>query len=274
MSYYSLIIILLAIFVAEISIAAVPAAKHYPFLHFRRIIFNWTIFYRTMYREGVLFLVGCSALLVAVSGQFLPQYIQPPPIAQPLTYHQPIAASSRLVGAPSQSLAHPAVIFSSTLLPVQYSIITNCILFNWIVRFSPFAAKVGPDISPKRRSALSRSVPGNDAAKYFIVTGITRLPNFRTLLNGIQIYFAITSFHLYNFDTSSWFQVVINAEQEAQLPAHLLNPFYKNPRVAEALAKESWFGPGEMLVNDRETQKIPRTRIFSVLKNAGLARRR
>ncbi|BES92901.1 Hypothetical protein NTJ_05710 [Nesidiocoris tenuis] len=129
-----------------------------------------------MYREGVLFLVGCSALLVAVSGQFLPQYIQPPPIAQPLTYHQPIAASSRLVGAPSQSLAHPAV--------------------------------------------------------------------------------------------------VINAEQEAQLPAHLLNPFYKNPRVAEALAKESWFGPGEMLVNDRETQKIPRTRIFSVLKNAGLARRR
>lgn len=68
--------------------------------------------------------------------------------------------------------------------------------------------------------------------------------------------------------------VVLNAQSEAQLPPHLLNPFYKNPRVAEALAKESWFGPGEMLVRERESEKIPRTSIFSVLKNAGLARRR
>lgn len=34
--------------------------------------------------------------------------------------------------------------------------------------------------------------------------------------------------------------VVINAENEARLPPHLLNPFYKNPRIAAALAKESW----------------------------------
>ncbi|XP_024081958.1 uncharacterized protein LOC106672322 [Cimex lectularius] len=69
-------------------------------------------------------------------------------------------------------------------------------------------------------------------------------------------------------------EVVLNSQAEAQLPPHLLNPFYKNPRIAQALAKESWFGPGEMHVAHREAEKIPRTRIFSVLKNAGLARRR
>ncbi|XP_073980709.1 uncharacterized protein isoform X2 [Rhodnius prolixus] len=69
-------------------------------------------------------------------------------------------------------------------------------------------------------------------------------------------------------------EVVLNSEAEAQLPPHLLNPFYKNPRIAEALAKESWFGPGEVHVAQRETEKIPRSRIISVLKNAGLARRK
>ncbi|KAK9511416.1 hypothetical protein O3M35_000077 [Rhynocoris fuscipes] len=68
--------------------------------------------------------------------------------------------------------------------------------------------------------------------------------------------------------------VLLNAEAEAQLPSHLLNPFYKNPRIAEALAKESWFGPGEVHVTQRETEKIPRTKVVSVLKNAGLARRK
>ncbi|XP_014291212.2 uncharacterized protein [Halyomorpha halys] len=68
--------------------------------------------------------------------------------------------------------------------------------------------------------------------------------------------------------------VLINAEAESHLPPQLTNPFYRNPRIADALAKESWFGPGEMHVSMRETSKIPRGKIFSVLKNAGLARRR
>lgn len=34
--------------------------------------------------------------------------------------------------------------------------------------------------------------------------------------------------------------VVLNAQNEATLSPELLNPFYKNPRIAEALAKESW----------------------------------
>ena len=68
--------------------------------------------------------------------------------------------------------------------------------------------------------------------------------------------------------------VLVNAEAESQLPPHLTNPFYRNPRIADALAKESWFGPGEMHVSMREAEKIPRGKIFSVLKNAGLARRR
>ncbi|XP_054272049.1 uncharacterized protein LOC128992484 [Macrosteles quadrilineatus] len=68
--------------------------------------------------------------------------------------------------------------------------------------------------------------------------------------------------------------VVANAQREAQLPPHLLNPFYKNQRIASALAKESWFTPGENLVVDREAEKIPRQRIYSVLKNAGFINRR
>lgn len=68
--------------------------------------------------------------------------------------------------------------------------------------------------------------------------------------------------------------LVHNAQLESQLPPQLLNPFYKNPRIAAALAKESWFAPGENQVYDREAEKIPREKIYSVLKNAGLVRRR
>lgn len=68
--------------------------------------------------------------------------------------------------------------------------------------------------------------------------------------------------------------VVHNSQLESQLPPQLLNPFYKNPRIAAALAKESWFAPGESQVIDREAEKIPREKIYSVLKNAGLVRRR
>lgn len=68
--------------------------------------------------------------------------------------------------------------------------------------------------------------------------------------------------------------VVLASEAESHLPPQLKNPFYRNPRIAQALAKESWFGPGEVHVTMRETEKIPRGKIISVLKNAGLARRR
>ncbi len=68
--------------------------------------------------------------------------------------------------------------------------------------------------------------------------------------------------------------VVRNAEDEARLPEELRNNFYKNPRIAEGLAKSSWFIPGEEQVLEREAEKIPREQIFKLLKNAGLARRR
>ncbi|XP_052124380.1 uncharacterized protein LOC113204569 [Frankliniella occidentalis] len=68
--------------------------------------------------------------------------------------------------------------------------------------------------------------------------------------------------------------VVRTAEDEARLPEELRNNFYKDPRIAEGLAKSSWFTPGEEQVLDREAEKIPREQIFKLLKNAGLARRR
>ncbi|XP_012265863.2 uncharacterized protein LOC105691750 [Athalia rosae] len=68
--------------------------------------------------------------------------------------------------------------------------------------------------------------------------------------------------------------VLINSAMESHLPEELRNPFYKNPRIAKGLAKESWFGNKEMQVLEREAEKIPREKIYSVLHNAGLARRR
>ncbi|XKL67740.1 hypothetical protein PGB90_003231 [Kerria lacca] len=68
--------------------------------------------------------------------------------------------------------------------------------------------------------------------------------------------------------------VLFTAEQEAKLPPNLLNPFYKNPRIAEQLAKQSWFSPGENVVGDRETEKISREKIYYALKSAGLIRRK
>ncbi|GAB0089801.1 uncharacterized protein DMENIID0001_044170 [Sergentomyia squamirostris] len=70
--------------------------------------------------------------------------------------------------------------------------------------------------------------------------------------------------------------VVANAISEQQLPAELLksNDFYNNPRTAEGLAKESWFGDKEMPVYQREAEKIPRGQIVKILRNAGLARKR
>ncbi|XP_071651371.1 uncharacterized protein [Temnothorax longispinosus] len=67
--------------------------------------------------------------------------------------------------------------------------------------------------------------------------------------------------------------VIINSAMEDNLPNQLRNNFYKNPSIAAGLAKESWFIDKEMQVIDRETDKIPREKIYRVLHNAGLIRR-
>lgn len=66
--------------------------------------------------------------------------------------------------------------------------------------------------------------------------------------------------------------VVQAAQDESRLPPNLLNPFYKNPRLRQELARHSWFGPGEQPVYDREAEKIPRKEIYTVLNHAGLLR--
>ncbi|XP_011639398.1 uncharacterized protein LOC105428670 [Pogonomyrmex barbatus] len=67
--------------------------------------------------------------------------------------------------------------------------------------------------------------------------------------------------------------VLINSAMEDNLPNQLRNNFYKNPNIAASLAKESWFIDKEMQVIDRETDKIPREKVYSMLHNAGLARK-
>ncbi|XP_045504301.1 uncharacterized protein LOC123700959 [Colias croceus] len=65
--------------------------------------------------------------------------------------------------------------------------------------------------------------------------------------------------------------VELNAASEALLPPNLLksNAFYSNPSIAAGLAKESWFTNKEMQVVEREAEKIPRQRIYDIVKNAG-----
>ncbi|XP_076293913.1 uncharacterized protein LOC143215568 [Lasioglossum baleicum] len=60
---------------------------------------------------------------------------------------------------------------------------------------------------------------------------------------------------------------------EDTLPNELRNDFYKNPRIAARLAQESWFLNKEMQVIDRESDKIPRDKIYNVLHNAGFLRK-
>ncbi|XP_013186112.1 uncharacterized protein LOC106131542 [Amyelois transitella] len=62
-----------------------------------------------------------------------------------------------------------------------------------------------------------------------------------------------------------------NAAREALLPRDLLksNDFYDNPSIAAGLAKESWFTNKEMQVVEREAEKIPRERIYHIVKSAG-----
>ncbi|XP_014354591.1 uncharacterized protein LOC106707703 isoform X1 [Papilio machaon] len=65
--------------------------------------------------------------------------------------------------------------------------------------------------------------------------------------------------------------VELNAASEALLPPDLLksNRFYDNPAIAAGLAKESWFANKEMQVVEREAEKIPRERIYKIVKSAG-----
>ncbi|XP_029176545.1 uncharacterized protein LOC114944689 [Nylanderia fulva] len=67
--------------------------------------------------------------------------------------------------------------------------------------------------------------------------------------------------------------VLINSAMEDSLSNELRNNFYKNPNIAASLAKESWFIDKEMQVIDRETDKISREKIYSLLHNAGLTRK-
>ncbi|XP_063832584.1 uncharacterized protein LOC135081726 [Ostrinia nubilalis] len=65
--------------------------------------------------------------------------------------------------------------------------------------------------------------------------------------------------------------VELNAASEALLPRELLksHDFYDNPAIAAGLAKESWFTNKEMQVVEREAEKIPREKIYNIVKNAG-----
>ncbi|XP_017779855.1 PREDICTED: uncharacterized protein LOC108565084 [Nicrophorus vespilloides] len=67
--------------------------------------------------------------------------------------------------------------------------------------------------------------------------------------------------------------VVENAAVEAQLPHELINPFYKNPRIAAGLAKESWFGDKEFPVFNRQADKIPREEIAKIVRRIQHQRR-
>lgn len=64
-------------------------------------------------------------------------------------------------------------------------------------------------------------------------------------------------------------EVALNAAAEAQLPPELLNPFYKNPRIAAGLAKESWLANKEFPVFHRDTENISREAIAKIFHNAG-----
>ncbi|CAK9811643.1 hypothetical protein ANTPLA_LOCUS7107 [Anthophora plagiata] len=66
---------------------------------------------------------------------------------------------------------------------------------------------------------------------------------------------------------------ILNSAIEDTLPNELRNNFYKDPRIAASLAKESWISNKEMQVIDRDTDKIPREKVYSVLHNAGFIRK-
>lgn len=70
--------------------------------------------------------------------------------------------------------------------------------------------------------------------------------------------------------------VVDNSIVESHLPAEYMRAsnFYRNPKTADALAKDSWLTDKEMPVFEREADKIPREQVFKIFKNAGFLHRR
>lgn len=67
--------------------------------------------------------------------------------------------------------------------------------------------------------------------------------------------------------------VLANDAAEEVYPSHLRNPYYKTPRVREALARFSWFSYGEQPVENRIADAIPRKEIYKLLTHAGLVHR-
>ncbi|XP_011498194.1 PREDICTED: uncharacterized protein LOC105362452 [Ceratosolen solmsi marchali] len=66
--------------------------------------------------------------------------------------------------------------------------------------------------------------------------------------------------------------ILENEAMEALLPDELKNDFYKNPNIVAALAQPSWFGYKEAQVTHRESDKIPREKVYHILHNAGFVR--
>lgn len=70
--------------------------------------------------------------------------------------------------------------------------------------------------------------------------------------------------------------VIENAINESHLPAELIRSqsFLRNPKTADALAKDSWLTDKEMPVFNREAEKISRDQVLKIFKNAGFLNRR
>ncbi|XP_037958902.1 uncharacterized protein LOC119688295 [Teleopsis dalmanni] len=111
-------------------------------------------------------------------------------------------------------------------------------------------------------SHLTQSVIMKPSSKLFLVCGL------------LIISITFTLARPQNRNSLQHIAVIENDAYEQTLPYELKNAFYKTPRVREALAKSSWFGPGEEPVFDRQAEKIPRIEIYNVLAHAGLIPRK
>lgn len=67
--------------------------------------------------------------------------------------------------------------------------------------------------------------------------------------------------------------VLANDAAEELYPSYLRNPYYKTPRVREALSRFSWFFHGEQPVENRIADAVPRKEIYRLLTHAGLVSR-
>lgn len=91
---------------------------------------------------------------------------------------------------------------------------------------------------------------------------------FFTIFLSIISYWVLTGAQYAHKD------VISNAENEALLPDYLKSQHYRIPRIAQALAYHSWFGPGEKPVFERAADNVSRQEIYTVLTHAGLIPRR